>query len=88
MAWNLNWNIIINITYDVFIIGQLAKIISSPPSRTVGVTSVLLYKVKFTVISNNICCQVKVDSTFTALTRFVLNNEKVFTVKFITYCFA
>ena len=70
-------------------LGQLVKIISSPPSRTLGVTSVLFYiKVKVAVISDNICCQVKIDSTFTAVNRFVFSNEMFFTIEFITYLLA
>ena len=61
--------------------GQLASIISSPPSRTV-------IKVEIAVISYNVCCQVKIDDTFTAVTRFMFNNEKLLTIKFITYLHA
>ena len=66
--------------------GQLARIISSPPSRTVGVTSVfIVIKVEITVLSYNVCCQVKIDSTFTAVARFMFNNEKFLAIEFITY---
>ena len=71
-------------------LGQLAKIISSPSSRTVTRSnlSIIKIKVKITVISNDIHCQVKLYSTFTAVTRFVLYNEKFFTIKLITYFLA
>ena len=37
-----DWNIIVDTTYNMFIIRPIAKIISFPPSNTVGVMSVLL----------------------------------------------
>ena len=41
VTWNFNWDVIVDITDDVFIIWPvLASIISSPPSKTVGVISV------------------------------------------------
>ena len=42
MTWDSDWNIIVNVTNYVFVIGQFANTISSPPSSTEGVTSVLL----------------------------------------------
>ena len=52
--------------------GQFANTISSPPSNTVGVTSVLLkVKVKITVILDNVCSQVEIDSTYTAIARLM-----------------
>ena len=57
-------------------VGQFAKTILSPPSSTVGV----IPKIKITVISDNVHSQVKVNSTFTTITRFVFDNEKFFTV--------
>ena len=39
---NFDWNVIIDIADNVFIIWPISNIISSPPSKTVGVTSVLL----------------------------------------------
>ena len=65
---------------------QFVNTISSPPSNTVGVTSVLLkVKVKITVILDNVCRQVEIESTFTAIARFVFNNEKLYTIEFIAY---
>ena len=66
--------------------GQLARIISFPPSRTAGVIiSFIVIKVEVTVPSYNVCCQVKIDSTFTAVARFMFNTEKFFAIEFITY---
>ena len=66
--------------------GQLASIISSPPSRTAGSNiSLIVIKVKIAVISYNVCCQVEIDSTLTAVTGFMFNNKKFFTIEFITY---
>ena len=42
MTRYLNWYIIINVAYNVLIIGQFAKMITFPLSNTVGVISVLL----------------------------------------------
>ena len=54
--------------------GQFANTISSPPSNTVGVTSVLYkVKVKVTVILDDVCSQVEVNSAFTTIARFVFN---------------
>ena len=67
--------------------GQFAKTISSPPSSTVVVISVLL-KSKL-VIFDNVHSQVKVDSsTFTTITRFMFYSQKFFTVEFTGYFLA
>ena len=42
MTGNLNWDIIVNVTNMCLSFGQFAKTISSPPSSTVEVISVLL----------------------------------------------
>ena len=42
MTWDLNWDIIVNMQMMCLSLGQFAKIIASPPSRTVGVISVLI----------------------------------------------
>ena len=56
--------------------GQLASIISSPPSRTAEVIiSLIVIKVKIAVISYNVCCQVEIDSTLTAVTGFSLTMK-------------
>ena len=42
VAGNFDWNVIINIADNVFIIWPISQYYLSPPSKTVGVTSVLL----------------------------------------------
>ena len=42
VAWNFDWNVIVNVHIICLSFGQLASIVSSPPSNTVGVISVLL----------------------------------------------
>ena len=37
--------------------------------------SVIKVKGKITVILDNVCSQVEIDSTFTAIARFVFNNK-------------
>ena len=67
-------------------LGQFANTMSSPPSNTVEVTiCIIKVKVKITVILDNACSQVEIDSTFTAIARFVFNNEKLLTIEFIAY---
>ena len=89
MTWDLDWDIIVNITDDVFISGPICQnyFISSIQNCRSNVSAVKI-EVKVTVISNDVPCQVKIDSTFTAITRFVLYNEEFFTIKLITYFLA
>ena len=47
--------------------------------------SFIIIKIKVAVISDNVCCQVEIDSTFTAVTRFVFDNVKFLTIEFVTY---
>ena len=42
MTQNFDWNIIVNVKDYGFSLGQFTNTISSPPSSTVGVMSVLL----------------------------------------------
>ena len=61
MTWDLNWDIIVNITNDVFIIGPICQnyFISSIQNCRSNF-SIIKIKVKTTVISNDIQCQVKI----------------------------
>ena len=58
--------------------GQLAKIISFPPSSTVGDMSVFY----------SVCIQIEVNGTFPAISGLVFHHEKLLTVKFIANSFA
>ena len=46
---------------------------------------IIKVKIKIIVVLDNVCSQVEIDSTFTAIARFVFYNEKLFTIEFITY---
>ena len=86
MTWNFNWNVIVDIADDVFIIWPVSQyyFVSSIQNWRIDI-SLIEIKVKVTVLSYNVCCQVKIDSTFAAVGRFMFTNEKFFAIEFITY---
>ena len=69
--------------------GQLAKIMSFPPSDTVGVISCfVVVKSEFTIFFYSFCIQIEIYQPFTAVSGLVFYYEKYFTVKFIANSFA
>ena len=88
VTWNFDWNVIIDVTDNVFIIWPISQyyFISSIQDCRSNI-SLTVIKVKIAVISY-VCCQVKIDSTLTAVTRYMFNNEKFLTLEFIAYLFA
>ena len=68
--------------------GQLAKIISFPPSNTVGVISgFFVVKHEITIFVYDLCIQIEVNHTFTAKSRLVFDHKKFFAVKFVSNSF-
>ena len=89
MTWNFDWNIIVNVTNYVFVISPICKcyFISSIYYCRSNICLIEV-KVKITVILDNVCSQVEIDNTFTAIARFVFYNEKLLTIEFIAYLLA
>ena len=86
VTWNFNRNVIVDVTDNVFIIWPISQYYFISSIQNCGSNiSLIVIKVKITVLSYNVCCQVKIDSTLTALARFMFNNKKFFTIEFTTY---
>ena len=83
---NFDWNVIIDIADNVFIVWPIIQyyFISSIQNCRSDI-GLIVVKVKITVVPYNVCCQVEIDSTLTAVAGLMLNNKKFFAIEFITY---
>ena len=86
---NFNWNVIINITDNMFIIWPIFQnnFVSSIKYSWSNVGFIKII-VKSTIFLNDIWTQIKIYCTFTAVFGLVFYHKKFFTVKFIAYPFA
>ena len=82
MTWNFDWDAIIHITDYMLIIGPVCQyyLITSIKYGW-GNISLNEVKIKGTNIFNDICCQVKVNSTLTTIAGFMFDYKEFLAVE-------
>ena len=85
---NFNRNIIIGSGYNMFIIRpNNQNDVIATIQYSGNYISFVIVKFKIKIFIDDVSVLIEIDSTFTTITGFVLDNKKVFAIKFVTNSF-